>query len=196
MTTEQLDVAGLCWTSWDMIQNLRRADLAPSRATDATRTERGFHAAGNKKPQVSGYSDGRGSAHCKTVGSAYVGSNPTPATTCENGPLAANSRASGPFPSCPVVYQGASLRVDAWQCARTNGVQRPGKTSGARPAGTGSSYHRYRTSLPARTLLTVASRPAPGHKARRNRYPAQYSRIRRRTRSPHPFTRPWPPLAD
>src|ERR1700761_200626 len=29
---------------------------------------------------------------CKTVGSAYVGSNPTPATPCENGPLAANSR--------------------------------------------------------------------------------------------------------
>jgi hypothetical protein len=24
---------------------------------------------------------------CKTVGSAYVGSNPTPATTSENGPL-------------------------------------------------------------------------------------------------------------
>jgi hypothetical protein len=25
-------------------------------------------------------------AVCKTVGSAYVGSNPTPATTCENSP--------------------------------------------------------------------------------------------------------------
>ena len=33
-----------------------------------------------EKPQVSGYSDGQGSAHCKTVGLAYVGSNPTPAT--------------------------------------------------------------------------------------------------------------------
>ncbi len=29
------------------------------------------------------------------------------------------------------MYQGASLWVDAWQCARTYGVQRPGKTSGA-----------------------------------------------------------------
>ena len=29
------------------------------------------------------------------VGSAYVGSNPTPATTCGDAPLAANSRASG-----------------------------------------------------------------------------------------------------
>ncbi len=36
----------------------------------------------------------------KTVGSAYVGSNPTPATTCENGPLAAETRPGGPFPSC------------------------------------------------------------------------------------------------
>src|SRR6266571_6727801 len=36
-------------------------------------------------------------AVCKTVGSAYVGSNPTPATTCENGPLAAETRPAGRF---------------------------------------------------------------------------------------------------
>ena len=40
---------------------------------------------------------------CKPVGSAYVGSNPTPATTpatkCGNGPLAGNSRLCGPFGS-------------------------------------------------------------------------------------------------
>src|SRR5580698_8082160 len=42
-------------------------------------------------------------AVCKTVGSAYVGSNPTPATPCENGPLAGNSRLCGPFLLCPVV---------------------------------------------------------------------------------------------
>jgi len=70
-------------------------------------------------------------AGCKTVGSAYVGSNPTPATTSENGPLAAETRPGGPFSSCHAMYQGASLWVDAWQCARTYGVQRPGKTSGA-----------------------------------------------------------------
>ncbi len=46
------------------------------------------------------FDSGRRKAVCKTVGSAYVGSNPTPATTCENGPLAVNSRLSGPFPSC------------------------------------------------------------------------------------------------
>src|SRR5258708_33303848 len=70
-------------------------------------------------------------AVCKTVGLAYVGSNPTPATTCENGPLAAETRPTGPFPSCHAMYHDASLWVDAWQCARTYGVQRPGKTSGA-----------------------------------------------------------------
>jgi hypothetical protein len=42
------------------------------------------------KPQAGG-------ACCKTVGSAYVGSNPTPATPCEDGSLAANSRLGGPF---------------------------------------------------------------------------------------------------
>ena len=73
---------------------------------------------------------GRGSG-CKTVGSAYVGSNPTPATPCENGPLAAETRPGGPFPSRHAMHQGASLRVDAWQCLRTYRGQRPGRTSGA-----------------------------------------------------------------
>src|SRR5450755_2191667 len=44
-----------------------------------------------------------GATGCKTVGSAYVGSNPTPATRCENAPLAANSRASWAFLLCPVM---------------------------------------------------------------------------------------------
>ncbi len=39
------DAAGFSWTSRDMIQDLRRADQAISEITDATRTERGFHAA-------------------------------------------------------------------------------------------------------------------------------------------------------
>ena len=44
-----------------------------------------------------------GGTGCKTVGFAYVGSNPTPATTCENGPLAVDSPPAGRFffvPSC------------------------------------------------------------------------------------------------
>jgi hypothetical protein len=40
---------GLNWTLWDMIQKVRRADQAISAITDATRTERGFPAAGMEK---------------------------------------------------------------------------------------------------------------------------------------------------
>ena len=47
VTMGALDVAGLSWTSWDMIQKVRRADQAHSEVTDATRTERGFHTARN-----------------------------------------------------------------------------------------------------------------------------------------------------
>ena len=57
--------------------------------------------------------------YCKTVGSAYVGSNPTPATTCENGPLAAETRSGGPFPSCHGMYQGVSPWADAPRWLRT-----------------------------------------------------------------------------
>ncbi len=46
-TTGELDAAGLSWASWDMIQKVRRADQAHCEATDARRTGRGFHAAGN-----------------------------------------------------------------------------------------------------------------------------------------------------
>lgn len=49
-------------------------------------------------------------AVCKTVGSAYVGSNPTPATTCGNGPLAADTRQAGRFllvTPCIVVRRAA-----------------------------------------------------------------------------------------
>src|SRR5712672_657770 len=51
--------------------------------------------------QVRGYMEVQAVAVCKTVGSAYVGSNPTPATRCENAPLAANSRAGGAFSFVP-----------------------------------------------------------------------------------------------
>jgi hypothetical protein len=47
------------------------------------------------------------------------------------------------------VYQGVSLRVDAWQCARTYGVQRPDKTSG--------SYNR--SLCRAAPVLSLYTRP-------------------------------------
>jgi hypothetical protein len=42
-----LDAVGLSWTSWDMIEKVRCADLGFRGITDAGRTERGFHAMGN-----------------------------------------------------------------------------------------------------------------------------------------------------
>src|SRR6266542_6452947 len=68
---------------------------------------------------------------CKTVGSAYVGSNPTPATTCENGPLAAETRQAGRFllvTPCTVVRHRESMRcgvhgriADGVHAIRTDG---------------------------------------------------------------------------
>jgi hypothetical protein len=58
-------------------------------------------------------------AGCKTVGSAYVGSNPTPATTCENAPLAANSRAGGAFLLGPMVGRLVTLWTVMLRCPRT-----------------------------------------------------------------------------
>jgi hypothetical protein len=53
-------------------------------ATRYARTRGGQNAVftqrGMEYPQAGGHSDGLGGAHCKTVGLAYVGSNPTPAT--------------------------------------------------------------------------------------------------------------------
>ena len=65
-----------------------------------------------------------GAEHCKTVGSAYVGSNPTPATTCENGPLAAYSRLGGPFSSCPAVCHLVALWTGVSRCPRTHSGRR------------------------------------------------------------------------
>ena len=56
----------------------------------------------------------------KPVGSAYVGSNPTPAATCRNGQLAANSRAGGPFLLGPGVCHLVALQIVMLRCPRTH----------------------------------------------------------------------------
>jgi hypothetical protein len=70
--------------------------------------------------QVRGYVMGRGVAACKTVGFAYPSSNPGPATTCESGPLAANSRASGPGWSCPACRSASLHRL---RCSGRGGLE-------------------------------------------------------------------------
>jgi len=71
---------------------------------------------------------------CKTVGSAYVGSNPTPATTSENGPRTAETRSGGRFllvTPCIGVRHRESMRcgvhgriADGARAARTVGAHR------------------------------------------------------------------------
>ena len=46
-------------------------------------------------------------AGCKTVGYAFGGSNPPPATSCESGPLAADLRLCGPFCFIPLCHLGS-----------------------------------------------------------------------------------------
>ena len=81
---------GLSGTPLDFLGRAHGTLSALAWATRYARTRGGqnsvFTQRGMVNVQVSRYSDGLGSAFCKTVGLAYVGSNPTPATTCGNGP--------------------------------------------------------------------------------------------------------------
>ena len=86
-------------------------------------------------------------AVCKTVGSAYVGSNPTPATTCGNGPPAAETRPAGRFllvtPCIRVCHRASRCRgvhgriadgVRAARTVHTASKQIPPMASPGRPA--------------------------------------------------------------
>ena len=81
--------------------------------------------------QVTGHMEVQAGAYCKTVSSAYVGSNPTPATPWGNGPLAGNSRLCGPFLLCPVMCHLVPLWTAVSRCPRTYS----GRRSAARTVG-------------------------------------------------------------
>src|ERR1039457_1422605 len=98
-----------------------------------------------EKQQVNSYSDGPGSAHCKTVGLAYAGSNPAPATQTprsgpvrvlpDAGPAACPGVVRQTVPGCcgPVVGQ-----IWAGQRRMESGCPappRPGPRSVSRPLG-------------------------------------------------------------
>src|SRR5690349_14884201 len=94
-------------------------------------------------------------AVCKTVGSAYVGSNPTPATTCENGPLAAETRPRGRFLLRHVAYHRVSLCVDMLRCPRTyRDIVRAGR---AAADGRGRSGYADRPPGPSRPLRRLST---------------------------------------
>jgi hypothetical protein len=81
-----------------------------------------------------------GATGCKTVGSAYDGSNPSPATTSGNGPLAGIYRLGGPFcyvPPCVIAGRWGpgccgvhGHMADGVGAARTVGVHRRLSTDG------------------------------------------------------------------
>ena len=82
------------------------ASLPSPPRTDAWRTAAARNPASQRISAVQPDEPRVGATGCKTVGSAYVGSNPTPATTCGNGPVAGNSRLCGPFsfvPACVIL---------------------------------------------------------------------------------------------
>ena len=89
----------------------RRRGGPGARTYSGQRCGRGCH--GRLFPQVRGYMEVQGVAVCKTVGSAYVGSNPTPATTCENGP--------SPLISCRLRPYSARCR-EKLSCAAGRGI--------------------------------------------------------------------------
>src|SRR6266404_4386907 len=107
--------------------------------------------------QVRGYVEVQAGAVCKTVGSAYVGSNPTPATTCGNGPLAANSRAGGPFLLCPVVCHLVALQTGVLLPGLQAGQGRHRDPPGS-PAGHPGHWHVPAAAL--RCAPSVAAAPA------------------------------------
>jgi hypothetical protein len=108
--------------------------VALTRHTPKLRTPHGQNAAftrrGMENPQVSGHADGQGWAPCKTVGLAYVGSNPTPATTCGNGPWPGVLPTSRAAALGPLMSRCVHASPAASGCARTHSGQRPGWTSG------------------------------------------------------------------
>jgi hypothetical protein len=66
---------------------------------------------------------------------------PPPATTCENGPLAANSRAGGPFLLCPAVCHLVSLRAAVSRCPGriADAIRAPGRS--VRTVGVSTDRH-------------------------------------------------------
>ena len=87
--------------------------------------------------QVNSYVKEQAGAVCKTVGFAFGGSNPPPATTCENGPSAADTRLCGPFLLGPAMCHLVALCTGVLRCPRTYSGRRPA----ARTVGVTAGFH-------------------------------------------------------
>jgi hypothetical protein len=101
-----------------------------------------------------------GATGCKTVGFAFGGSNPPPATSCGNGPLAADLRLRGPFLLRPAGCHVVALWTAGLRCPRTYSGRRPAtRTVGfhGRPRTKAASTDEPRTGA-ACGLASVAER--------------------------------------
>ena len=134
-----------------------------NRGTTAGRTARAHVDGGHLRWSVA-CSSGRGREVRKTVGSAYVGSNPTPATTCENGPhqarsgpgqegLSARTRSCRTCPSC--TCNSLSSQWDG-----TGGVSAAASMPGTRPIPSWRSGSRPTAPAPPSPRPPSGSSPA------------------------------------
>ncbi len=122
--------SGICMSS----PPTRRICGSPGRrlsvGTAIWRTGNRFTQPGMESLQVSGHSDGWGWARCKTVGSAYVGPNPTPATPCEDAPAGCEFsrwRVFFSVPACVILSRrrrDVALSTDGHGRAELGGVFR------------------------------------------------------------------------
>jgi hypothetical protein len=149
---------------------------------------------GRRRPQAclaarirwsAAFDSGRRRAVCKTVGSAYVGSNPTPATTCGNGPLVAETRPRGCFRSCHVAYQSVSLCVEVSRCPRTYS----GRVRAGCAVGDTVGFPRTPRTAPAKGALSLP-RCGAGAMRRPTAGIARDGRARRRQKDER-CGRPW-----
>ncbi len=115
-----------------------------------------------KYRQVSGHSGAQEETVCKTVGSAYDGSNPSPATVCENGPWPGISLTSWAVVRCVTLCHHRSGDVATRRWLRTNSGRDPGRRSGSpnRLLFPGCGDHPARRRRPCRGRR--ASRWPPG----------------------------------
>ena len=147
--------SGLRWSAC-CADSVRGCPRDPAAGSRRVRTYSGRRRRGEPNSvvftQVRGHVEVQAGAVCKTVGSAYVGSNPTPATTCGNGPLAAETRLAGRFLlvapciamcHCESICRGVHGRIaDGVRAGRAVGVtvgfprtatDRPGQEPFSRP---------------------------------------------------------------
>jgi hypothetical protein len=135
-------------------------------------------------PLVSAFDSGRRRAVCKTVGSAYVGSNPNTCHHLRNGPLAAETRPRGCFRSCHVAYQSVSLCVEVSRYPRTYSGRRPGRLRGRGHRWLSTDGHgrpRQRGLVPAQVRCRCHAPPDGRHRPGRAGAAAAEGRAVRQT---------------